>query len=155
MSDKKVAFPTEDGQTISRHFGRAPLFKIVAIQNGIQTAAELRGNPNEQSHHEHQHHEHQHQGGHNQGHGAKFALVADCQVLIGAGMGQPAYDRLQNMGLEVFLTGEKQIDAALAHYLNGTLTSDMRRIHAHHHHDHNHEHETGSNVTFVDNTSDL
>ena len=148
MSDKKIAFPTEDGQTISRHFGRAPLFKVIAIQNGVQTAVELRGNPNEQSPHEHEH-----QGGRNQGHGAKFALVADCQVLIGAGMGQPAYDRLQNMGLEVFLTGEKQIDAALAHYINGTLTSDMRRIHAHHHHDH--DHESGSNVTFLDNAPDL
>lgn len=147
MSILKVAFPTEEGQTISRHFGRAPYFKVVTLQNSVETATELRGNPGgvEDSHHAH---DHGHDEDHQHGHGEKFALVADCQVLIGAGMGQPAYDQLQNMGLETFLTGEKLIVEALAKYLAGTLTSDMRRIHAHHH-----EHETKANVTFFDDTT--
>jgi hypothetical protein len=35
------------------------------------------------------------------------------------------------MGLEVFLTGESMIDAALAAYLSGQLDNDERRIHRH------------------------
>lgn len=146
MTTIKIAFPTEDGQTISRHFGRAPLFKIVTLQNGQEVESELRGNPSTAEAHD-QEHEHGHEHGEHQGHGAKFALVADCQVLIGAGMGQPAFDRLQNMGLDVYLTGEKQIAAALAKFQAGTLSSDLRRIHAHHHH-----HEDQPNVTFFDET---
>lgn len=122
MSEQKIAFPTDDGETISRHFGRAPYFKVIALENGAVAATEMRGNPADE------------------GHGAKFALVADCQVLIGGGMGQPAYDRLQAMGLSVYLIGEKSITAALAQYQAGGLTSDLRRVHAHHHHDdHGHE----------------
>lgn len=146
MTTIKIAFPTEDGQTISRHFGRAPLFKIVTLQNGQEVESELRGNPSTAETHD-QEHEHGHEHGERQGHGAKFALVADCQVLIGAGMGQPAFDRLQNMGLDVYLTGEKQIAAALAKFQAGTLSSDLRRIHAHHH-----RHEDQPNVTFFDET---
>jgi len=138
MSEQKIAFPTDDGETISRHFGRAPYFKVIALENGAVAATEMRGNPADEGHAHTHDHAHSHDRG--QGHGAKFALVADCQVLIGGGMGQPAYDRLQAMGLSVYLIGEKSITAALAQYQAGGLTSDLRRVHAHHHHDdHGHE----------------
>ncbi len=30
----KIAFPTEDGETISAHFGRAPFFTVVILNEG-------------------------------------------------------------------------------------------------------------------------
>ncbi len=60
-----------------------------------------------------------------------FAPIADCQVLIAGGMGQPAYDHAISAGLEVVMTGEKSISAALEAYRNGLLMSDPRRIHRH------------------------
>ncbi len=127
---KKIAFPTDDGETISRHFGKASFFFVVALNDGREPAVEKRSS---------------------QGHGGKFALLTDCHVLIGAGMGQPAYDRVQKMGLEVLLTGEKQIEVALAKYQSGELTNDLRRVHAHHHHDHDDDHDHQSQpIRFVD-----
>ena len=74
------------------------------------------------------------------GHGGMFAQLADCQVLIAGGMGQPAYDRAQAQGMTVFTPSLKQIDEALAAYVAGTLESDTRRVHAHGHgHDHAHD----------------
>ena len=58
---------------------------------------ELREKPGHDQHHHDRNHDH----GHNQGDGGKFALLHDCAVVIGAGMDRPAYDRLQQMGLDV------------------------------------------------------
>lgn len=129
---KKIAFPTDDGETISRHFGKASFFQVIALDDGGEPAVEKRSTQD-------------------QGHGGKFAQLEDCHVLIGAGMGQPAYDRVQSMGLEVLLTGEKQIEVALAKYQAGELASDLRRVHAHHHHDHDHGHDPSSQpIRFMD-----
>jgi predicted Fe-Mo cluster-binding NifX family protein len=152
----KIAFPTDDGEKISRHFGAARYFQVITVAENGQTSAELRdkgghgghGQRHEQGH-EHGHsHEHGHEHGH--GHGPKFALLADCQVFIGAGMGQPAYDRLQNLGLTVYLTREKSIADALAKYQADAIDNDMRRVHAHHHHDHDHDDSGRQDVTFFD-----
>lgn len=149
--NQKIAIPTDDGVKISRHFGSARYFHIVTWQDAAQAwQVEMREKP---GHHDHDHdHSHFHGEGHHGGQGAgnKFALLHDCQVLIGAGMGQPAYDRLQQMGVEVILTGEKLIAPALEKYQQGVLANDMRRVHAHHHHDHEHTHEQRQNVQFID-----
>ena len=143
MSAFKIALPTDDGQMIGAHFGRAQAFKVFTLDDGREIQAELRKMAGDGRHEHHPHGEHDPAPTHS--HDDKFALIADCQVLIGGGMGQPAYDRLQAMGLTVILTGEKQIAQALALYQAGTLSSDLRRIHAHHHH-----HEDKPDVTFFD-----
>ena len=120
----KIAFPTDDGQTISRHLGQAPYFVVATVGEGGQHSLEQRPKPH------HGDGGHDHQPG--QGLGAvMFQDVADCQVLIAGGMGQPAYERAVALGLKVILTGERTIAAALAAYQAGTLTSDPRRVHAH------------------------
>lgn len=145
---KKIAFPTDDGEKISRHFGSAQYFQVVTLSDNGEATTELR----EKGGHGHQDHDHHHEQGHGHdhghGHGPKFALLTDCQVLIGAGMGQPAYQKLQDLGVTVFLTAEKFINDALAKYQNGTLDNDMRRVHAHHHHDHDHHTSGKQDVTF-------
>jgi predicted Fe-Mo cluster-binding NifX family protein len=137
MSTVKLAVPTNDGQTIFAHFGRAEAFKIFTLDEANIIQSELRGSlDNGRSDHEDDHHhdhdEHEH--GHHHDHDDKFAMVADCQILLAGGMGQPAHDRLQTMGLTVILTGEKKIQQALRLYQTGELRNDPRRVHAHHHH---------------------
>jgi predicted Fe-Mo cluster-binding NifX family protein len=132
----KIAFPTDDGRNISRHFGQAAQFLVLTVEDGQVVARESRMKPA---------HSHepaaqvslgdiavtQGQGGGGDGHQGMFDLLADCQVLMAGGMGQPAYDRAAALGLEVVLPGEKDIEEALDAYLAGTLQSDMRRVHAH------------------------
>lgn len=132
----KIVFPTDDGETISRHFGRAAYFQVVTLAAGTEPEIESRSAATP--------------GG---DHGGKFAIVQDCDVLIGAGMGDSALNRLQAMGLQVILTGEKRIADALAHFQAGSLTHDPRRAHAHHQHGHDDDHDRGSQsqpMRFVD-----
>ncbi len=122
----KIAFPTEDGETISAHFGRAPFFVVVTVNEGEAPRFEKRskafhGSLEHAPEPGHQGHDHQ----------TMFAPIADCQVLIAGGMGQPAYDHAVAAGLQVLLTGEKTFSTALEAYRSGLLLSDLRRIHRH------------------------
>jgi len=143
----KVAFPTDDGETISAHLGRANYFKVFTLEGENILQYEQRTKPvhGGDGQHEHQdHHEHQelfepeknpgnrielerpHVGG-----VTMFDPISDCQVLIARGMGEPAYNHATRQGLEVILTSEKTIENALKIYQSGELTSDMRRVHKH------------------------
>jgi predicted Fe-Mo cluster-binding NifX family protein len=124
----KIAFPTEDGKTISRHFGQAPLFVVATIQPDGSTEFEQREKYSHAHHPEPHEHEHGPQG---HGHANMFASIRDCQVLISGGMGEPAYESAVAHSLQVLLTGENSIEAALDSYRAGKLESDPRRVHKH------------------------
>ncbi len=124
---KKIAFPTDDGETISPHMGRAQYFLVATLADSAEASFEKREKPHHSQETEHTAHEHTGQGMGS----AMFAPIADCQVLISGGMGEPAYEHARSLGLEVILPAEKNIPSALAAYRAGTLISDMRRIHKH------------------------
>jgi predicted Fe-Mo cluster-binding NifX family protein len=124
---KKIAFPTEDGETISAHLGRAPFFMVAHLDDSGGTTFEKRAKPHHGEGEEHGQHSH---GG--QGLGpTMFAAIADCQVLIARGMGESAFEYAGAQELEVILPAEENIKAALDAYRGGTLVSDPRRIHKH------------------------
>jgi predicted Fe-Mo cluster-binding NifX family protein len=124
---KKIAFPTDDGETISPHLGRAPFFLVASLEDSGAAAFEKREKPHHGEGEEHGQHSH---SGHSLG-PAMFAAIADCQILIAGGMGQPAFEFARAQSLEVILPAEKNIKAALEAYRTGTLVSDPRRIHKH------------------------
>ncbi len=124
----KIVFPSEDGRTISRHFGRAPYLVVATVQEGEPVKLEQR----QKAFHGQQEEPHAHETGqHEHMHADMFAVISDCQVLISGGMGQPAYDSAIQHGLKVIMTGETDIDSALKAYQEGKLTSDLQRIHRH------------------------
>ncbi len=118
---RKIAAVTEDGRTLSSHFGMAPEYLVFSV-DGERILTE------EQRHKSHHQRHPDHQGSH--GHADMFAPIADCQVLLCGGMGTPAYQKALHAGLEVVLTGG-EIRTALQAYLEGRLSSDMRRVHQH------------------------
>jgi predicted Fe-Mo cluster-binding NifX family protein len=132
----KIAFPTDDGKTISTHFGQAKYF-VIATVDASNIVFEQRDKPM----HQHGNHEahgrednqvqlHEHAPSHNAARaGNMFDVISDCQVLISRGMGQPAFQRAQTNGIQVFLVAESAIDAALQAYQNNALASDLRRVH--------------------------
>ena len=128
----KIAFVADDAQTISAHFGRAPYVVVVTVEDGREVSREVRSKEAHGSHdHEHGHtHEHEH-GHHHGDHSGKLAAMQDCNVMVVRGIGSPAVAQAQSMGMEVFLTQETSVDAALAAYLAGKLDNDPRRIHHH------------------------
>jgi len=122
---EKIAFPSEDGQTIHQHFGRAPFYVVAHLDDDGSANFEQRSKAFHGEQHSHALHEQPH------GHSPMFAPISDCQVLIAGGMGQPAYQHAVEAGLKVIMTAEKSIAAALNAYLAGQLTTDERRIHQH------------------------
>ncbi len=120
----RIAAVTEDGERLSAHFGMAPLYRVFTIEDGQIVAEEVRQKP----HHLHHSHEGDHEHAHS--HADMFAPIGDCQVLLAGGMGEPAYRKALDAGLQVILTGGAIREAVMA-YLQGTLESDRRRIHHH------------------------
>lgn len=134
----KIAFVTEDEQTISAHFGRAPKVVVVTLEDGKEVGREVRrkdahgqGGQGQGVQLHDGTHEHDHEHHHQHNHGGMFASMQDCDVMVVRGIGSPALAHAEGAGLQVFLPGEKSIDAALASYIAGTLESDDRRIHHH------------------------
>ncbi len=140
----KIAIITDDGKRVNAHFGRATHFLVVTAEGGKEIARELRDKPyhGEENHdhnhlHDHGHvHDHNHDHDHHHGHGGFFqrvqAVIADCDVLISRGMGQPAFDKLEQAGIRPFMTNEGDVETAVSAFLNDTLTQNQARVHTHH-----------------------
>lgn len=126
----KIAFVTDDEQTLTAHFGRAPYVVVVTVQDGKEIKREIRAKVARSGEHAHDHHhDHDHSHDKHLHHGRKFEPLQDCDVAVMRGIGSRAFQRLEEMGLQVYLTGESSLDSALAAYLAGTLVHDARRMH--------------------------
>lgn len=118
----KIAIATEDGATVSAHFGRAPYYEIVTLEDGKIIARERR----EKAHHQagHQHHE----GGHAI-HGDMISAAQGCVAVIAGGMGNGAYRSLTSAGLAPIITTERDIEQIALAYAAGALVNHTERLH--------------------------
>lgn len=121
----KIAIATEDGAHVSAHFGRAPYFAVVTIENGQIVAREQRNKAFHQGGH-HEHHEH---GGHDTHASGMVGAVRDCAAIIAGGMGSPAYASIQAANLTPILTDLRDIDQVAQAYAAGTLVNRLERVH--------------------------
>jgi len=120
---QRVAVPTDDGVTISKHFGQAAYFKIVTLDDGQLRSTETREKVTHQ-------HGTEHPAGRQPGL-QMIESISDCQVLIAGGMGSPAYQRAVEAGLKVILTRKQDIDQAIVDFVAGKLTNDADLVHMH------------------------
>jgi predicted Fe-Mo cluster-binding NifX family protein len=130
----KIAAVSDDGVTISQHFGRAPLYVIVTVEGDKVTGKETREksghhtfagrhadvNPGEP---------HGYDAGSQVRHASMAETVSDCNVLLAGGMGWGAYDSLKSNNIEPIITDVKDIDEAVQRYLDGKLDNLMERLH--------------------------
>ena len=129
----KIAAVTEDGVTISQHFGRAPYYLVLTVVDGQVVGREQR----EKVAHGRGAGEHVHVEGQAHGfdaasqdtHGRMAAPITDCQVLLARGMGMGAYESLQQAGIRPVVTDVADIDAAVQAYLAGNLTDHVEKLH--------------------------
>ena len=129
----KIAVVTKDGKRVSQHFGRAPLYLVLTVEDGKITGRETR---EKAEHHSRGGHNHQAHGGqHGCGRGAATRharmaeTISDCQVLIAGGMGGGAYNNLRGLNIEPIVTDVLGIDQAAALYLKGELPNLTERLH--------------------------
>ena len=116
----KIAVATEDGQTVSAHFGHAPYYAVIEIAENRGLEQEMRAKV---------HHDNGRRHGPGYSHDSMFASIADCQVLIVGGMGTPAHRAALACGLRVIATGQRDIATAVQAYLDGTLQENPLLIH--------------------------
>lgn len=123
---QKIAFPTDNGDTLSPHLGQAQYFRVLTLEDGQILSSELREKPRHRSGEQAHTHDHEAHPG-----PAIVSSLSDCQVLLAGGMGKPVYDRAIAAGLQVLLTRETSINAALQAYQQGRLENDLSLVHSH------------------------
>jgi predicted Fe-Mo cluster-binding NifX family protein len=131
----KIAAITEDGTTISQHFGRAPYYLVVTVEDGKVVSKERRDKAGHHTFAAGQHHDtapgerHGYDAGAQSRHAAMAQSIADCKVLLAGGMGWGAYENLKSRGIEAVVTDIENIDEAVKLYLEGKLPNLMERLH--------------------------
>lgn len=132
----KIAVITNDGKTISQHFGRATYYLVLTIEEGKVIHKDLR----EKSGHRHfvsQHEEHDHTagGGHgmddgsHQKHANMAEVISDCKALICGGMGLGAYNSMKQFDIKPVVTDLRDIDEAVQAFIDGKLIDHTELLH--------------------------
>ena len=129
----KIAAITEDGVTISQHFGRAPLYVVVTLEEGKIVGKETRPKTGHHTFAESPSLAPGEQHGYGPDSESKHAsmaeAIADCQVLLAGGMGWGAYESMRSYNIEPVVTDVQNIDEAVQLYLTGKLANLMERLH--------------------------
>jgi len=130
----KIALITDDGKTISQHFGRAPYYMVLTIEEGQIVNRELRsklGHNQFSSQHPTEEHGPEHgldDASHNK-HVSMAEAIADCQAILCGGMGRGAYDSMRRLNIQPVVTDLRDIDAAAQAYIDGKLIDHTERLH--------------------------
>ncbi len=135
----KIAVITDDGKTISKHFGRADRYVVFTIEEGVIIDQEQREKAGHQQFaHEH-HDDHIHERDHEHGHGfgahsaAKHTTmiepIRDCEAIIVRGMGRGAYLAMQAANIRAVVTELAVPEEAVRAYIDGTLVDHPERLH--------------------------
>lgn len=132
VSIKKIAIITDDGETISQHFGRAKNYLVVTLEAGQIVQRELReklghahfaGQPHSHEHHHGLDHES------HQKHLQMSDAIADCEAVLCGGMGRGAYDSLKTRGIRPVITELMEINQAIAAYSAGEIVDRIEKLH--------------------------
>ena len=131
----KIAVITDDGKTISQHFGRAPYYLVATVENGQIVKRELR---NKLGHAQFANQPHETEQP-NQPHGMDATshnkhlqmaeAIADCEALLCRGMGRGAYESMQVRGIRPLVTDIVAIDEAVMAYVEGNIVDQVERLH--------------------------
>ena len=119
----KIAVPTNDGFSISEHFGRSAGFLVFEVQDGRITARETRANTMQHTHGHGDGGHHAGEGGEHS-HAAILSALSGCDVVICAGMGWRAAEALKQGGVgSVIMTEPGPAEEKVSAYLAGKLSS--------------------------------
>jgi predicted Fe-Mo cluster-binding NifX family protein len=129
-----IAAVTDDGTTISQHFGRAKYYEVLFVENGKVVKRERReklGHNNfaQEEHHHHSGEQHgQDQHSHNK-HVSMAEAIKECQILLARGMGNGAYHSMIQLNIKPVVTDIKNIDDAVQAVINGSIIDHTEKLH--------------------------
>ena len=133
----KVAVITDDGKTISMHFGRASHYLIFTIEEGKIAGKELRDKIGHRqfANEPVQHDSHSDPRGHGFGrtaedkHARMIEALEDCEAIIVRGMGRGAYLAMEGANIRPFIADIEDAEEAVQAYIDGTLVDYTDRLH--------------------------
>ncbi len=131
----KIALITDDGKTISQHFGRAPYYLVLTIEEGKIVNRELRNKLGHNQFSGQHHTEETHGAGHgldpasHDKHASMAETIADCQALLCGGMGMGAYDSMRRLNIQPVVTDLRDIDVAAQAFIDGKLIDHTELLH--------------------------
>jgi predicted Fe-Mo cluster-binding NifX family protein len=132
-----IAVVTDDGQTISQHFGRAPYYLVFTVESNEIVGKELRDKVGHQqlAQEDHGHASDADPLGHGFGahsdakHARMIEAIRDCQAVIVRGMGRGAYLAMEQANIRPFVTDLADPEEAVKAYMGGTLADHTERLH--------------------------
>jgi len=134
----RIAAVSDDGVTISQHFGRAPFYVVLTIENGLVTQRERRekmghaqfaGEPQNEQAHDADPRGHGFDNAAQSRHARMASAIHDCDALLAGGMGAGAYESFMQAGIRPVVTDINSIDEAVHAYLEGCLTNHTEWLH--------------------------
>jgi predicted Fe-Mo cluster-binding NifX family protein len=131
----KIAVITDDGKTISQHFGRAQYYMVATVENGQIVNREMR---NKLGHNQFSNETHAEEKP-GQPHGMDTAshdkhmqmseAITDCEALPCRGMGRGAYESMKIRNIKPLVTDIADIDEAVMSYANGRIVDHVENLH--------------------------
>lgn len=131
----KIAAITDDGKTISRHFGRAPYYLVLTIEEGEIVNREMREKMGHNHFHKQAHAEESHAAGHGMDaeshnkHISMASAIADCKVLLCGGMGMGAYESMRKLNIQPVVTDFTDIEQAVKAFIDGEIIDHTELLH--------------------------
>jgi predicted Fe-Mo cluster-binding NifX family protein len=131
----KIAAITDDGSTISLHFGRAPYYMVLTVEDDQITSRELRSKLGHNQFASQPHEAEEHGPGHGMDsashdkHLQMSDAIADCEALLCRGMGMGAYQSMQARGIRPVITDIEKIDDAVLTYAAGKIVDHTEKLH--------------------------
>lgn len=134
----KIAIVSDDGQTISKHFGRAGEYVVFSVEQ--EKIVDRKSLPKEDfchaSHRRQGRHQHRSDPGgevfgnrSSSTHHQMFEAIKDCDVVLSRGMGRGAYLDLQSLGIRPIVTDIANIDMAVQAVLDDTVINHVENLH--------------------------
>ena len=131
----KIAAITEDGKTISQHFGRAPYYLVITVEEGEIVNRQLRDKlghaqfANEPHEPTQPGQPHGFDRGSHDKHMRMSEAIADCEALLCGGMGMGAYNSMQQRGIRPVVTEITDIQEAVMAYVDGKIEDRVEKLH--------------------------
>jgi predicted Fe-Mo cluster-binding NifX family protein len=131
----KIAVITDDGKTISQHFGRAPYYLVLTIEEGKIVNREMRDKMGHNQFSAEPHAEEPHGEGHGMDsashnkHVSMAEAIADCKALLCGGMGMGAYESMRRLNIQPVVTELRDIEAAAQAFIDGKLIDHTELLH--------------------------
>jgi predicted Fe-Mo cluster-binding NifX family protein len=131
----KIAFVSDNGKSVTQHFGRARYYVVVTVEDEKVVRSEVRDKLGHMHFADDTGHEGHHGPIHGYGpeaqqrHGMMIEAISDCEILVAGGMGMGARESIRARGIRPILTNITSIDDAVNAYVEGRLEDHSERVH--------------------------